>query len=60
MKLEAIYSAETSCDFRRTTRHYIPEDNALILQMFNYGDLRRHVDVIVLIGSSHNNEMQYL
>jgi hypothetical protein len=29
MKLEAIYSSETSIDFERTTRRYIPEDMTL-------------------------------
>jgi hypothetical protein len=29
LKMEAICSFETSVDFQRTTRRYIPEDNAL-------------------------------
>jgi hypothetical protein len=29
MKMEAIFSSETSGDFQRTTRRYIPEDRAL-------------------------------
>jgi hypothetical protein len=27
--MEAIYSSETSVDFQRTTRRYIPEDSTL-------------------------------
>jgi hypothetical protein len=27
--MEAIYSSETSVDFQRTTRRYIPEDGTL-------------------------------
>jgi hypothetical protein len=27
--MEAIYSSETSVDFQRTTRRYIPEDDTL-------------------------------
>jgi hypothetical protein len=29
MKMEAIYFPETSVDFQRTTRRYIPEDSTL-------------------------------
>jgi hypothetical protein len=29
LKMEAIYSSETSVDFQRTTRRYIPEVNTL-------------------------------
>jgi hypothetical protein len=29
LKMEAIYSSETSVDFQRTTRRYIPEDSTL-------------------------------
>jgi hypothetical protein len=29
LKTEAIYLSETSVDFQRTTRHYIPEDTTL-------------------------------
>jgi hypothetical protein len=29
LKMEAISSSETSADFQRTTRHYIPEDSTL-------------------------------
>jgi hypothetical protein len=31
MKMEAICSFETSVDFQRTTRRYIPEDTILLL-----------------------------
>jgi hypothetical protein len=30
LKMEAVCSPETSVDFQRTTRRYIPEDNALV------------------------------
>jgi hypothetical protein len=33
LKMEVICSSETSVDFQRTTRHYIPEDRSL--QLFN-------------------------
>jgi hypothetical protein len=29
LRMEAICSSETSVDFQRTTRHYIPEDSTL-------------------------------
>jgi hypothetical protein len=29
LKMEAIFSSETSVDFQRTTRRYIPEDGTL-------------------------------
>jgi hypothetical protein len=29
LKMEAIYCSETSVDFQRTTRRYIPEDSTL-------------------------------
>jgi hypothetical protein len=29
LKMELIFSSETSVDFQRTTRHYIPENNTL-------------------------------
>jgi hypothetical protein len=27
LRMEAIYSSEMEADFKRTTRHYVPEDN---------------------------------
>jgi hypothetical protein len=29
LKMEAIYSSETSVDFQQTTRRYIPEDRTI-------------------------------
>jgi hypothetical protein len=35
--MEATYSSETSVDFQRTTRRYIPEDRTLYIQSVQPG-----------------------
>jgi hypothetical protein len=47
MKMEATCSSETSVDFQRTTRHYIPEDKTLLKHCYRLS-LERHKKSFVL------------
>jgi hypothetical protein len=35
MKMEATFSSETSVDFQRTTRRYIPEDRSILMPILH-------------------------
>jgi hypothetical protein len=41
LKMEAIYSSETSVDFQQTTRRYIPEDSTLQTDTFLKKNLKK-------------------
>jgi hypothetical protein len=47
LKMEATYSSETSVDFQRTSRNYIPEISTLLLNFFQikYWELQSRSDV---------------
>jgi hypothetical protein len=40
LNMEAICSSETSVNFQQTTRHFIPEDNILIVMKFLHFPIR--------------------
>jgi hypothetical protein len=50
LKMEAICSSETSVDFQRTTRRYIPEDSTLQTQSYLINKLI-HVILHELLGT---------
>jgi hypothetical protein len=44
--MEAISSSETSADFQRTTRRYIPEDD--ILQNYRCENLKSYINTCIM------------
>jgi hypothetical protein len=52
LKMEAIFSSETSVDFHRTTRRYIPEDRTL----YNHGceNLKSYITLAYIAVRNQN------
>jgi hypothetical protein len=50
LKMEAIYSSETSVDFQKTTLRYVPEDRTFLASYFMSFEIQSYCNIQIQNG----------